>query len=579
MRVQGVPEWAWDERRRLGGFPRTGTQRSLSPGCGTSVGQSRVHILSALPELEFGPMALPDSLFEALRRAAAETPDTEFLRVAGQVFTYQEALERVEATARGLRALGVEAGDRVGIMAGNCPEAVWAWLGANAARAIDVPFNAEVRGRLLDYLVTDAAPRVLIGTPDYLATVAETSSYDPEIVVPIGDSGSTAFSLRSRHVSFDDLLETGRSAGGELELPGPQEIATIMYTSGTTGPSKGVMLPQRYYPGQAAHGDNLFGFRPDDVYYLVQPLFHIDARSYVSASLCFGGVVALGKRFSVRDFWTEVREHGATIFGTIGTMLWLLYKQDPRPDDADLPARIAVCSSTPREILLDFEKRFGIKIVESYGMTECLLITAVPPDETKLGSIGKPLAEIEVRVVDDHDATVAPGETGELVYRPRDHFSMMQGYWHKPEETVEAWRNLWFHTGDLVRQDEAGWIEYIGRKKDSIRRRGENVSAWEVEQAAAAHPDVLEVAAIGVPSEVGEEDVAVLVVTAPGMNLEPQELVEFLGKDLPRFAVPRYVEFVDSLPKTPSERIEKRKVRERGITAAAWDANVALGRR
>ncbi|GHE88881.1 ATP-dependent acyl-CoA ligase [Amycolatopsis deserti] len=524
-------------------------------------------------------MTLPDSLFAALRRSAAETPDTEFLRVSGQVFTYREALDRVEATARGLRALGVEPGDRVGIMAGNCPEAVWAWLGANAARAIDVPFNAEVRGRLLDYLVKDAAPRVLIGSPDHLAAVAATSDYDPEVVVPIGERGPDGARPRSRQVPFGELLELGRSSGGDLEPPGPNEIATIMYTSGTTGPSKGVMLPQRYYPGQAGHGDNLFGFRPDDVYYLVQPLFHIDARSYVSACLCFGGVVALGERFSVRDFWNEVREHGATIFGTIGTMLWLLYKQQPRPDDADLPARIAVCSSTPREIMLDFEKRFGIKIVESYGMTECLLITAVPPEETRLGSIGKPVAEIEVRVVDDHDVQVSAGEVGELVYRPCDHFSMMQGYWNKPEETVEAWRNLWFHTGDLVRQDEEGWIEYIGRKKDSIRRRGENVSAWEVEQAAAAHPDVLEVAAIGVPSEVGEEDVAVLVVVAPGADLEPGDLVEFLGEDLPRFAVPRYVEFVDRLPKTPSERIEKRKVRERGITAAAWDANVALGRR
>ncbi|GAB3680982.1 AMP-binding protein [Saccharopolyspora tripterygii] len=524
-------------------------------------------------------MAIPDSLFAALRRSAYETPDTEFLRVSGEVFTYAEALERVEATARGFRALGVEPGDRVGVMAGNCPEAVWAWLGANAARTIDVPFNAEVRGRLLDYLVTDAAPRVLIGTPDYLDAVAEASAYDPEIVVSVGESSPTAYSQRSREVPFDELLEIGRAAGGELELPSPQEIATIMYTSGTTGPSKGVMLPQRYYPAQAGHADNLFGFGPEEVYYLVQPLFHIDARSYVSACLCLGGVVALGTRFSVRDFWNEVREHGATVFSTIGTMLWLLYKQDPRPEDADLPARIAVCSSTPREIMLDFEKRFGIKIVESYGMTECLLIAAVPPDRTRLGSIGMPIAEIEARVVDDYDAPVGPGEAGELVYRPRDHFSMMQGYWHKPEETVEAWRNLWFHTGDLVRQDEEGWIEYIGRKKDSIRRRGENVSAWEVEQAVAAHPGVLEVAAIGVPSEVGEEDVAVLVVTAPGADLAPAALVEFLDKGLPRFAVPRFVEFVESLPKTPSERIEKRKVRERGITAAAWDANVALGRR
>ncbi|MFF8605653.1 AMP-binding protein [Streptomyces sp. NPDC015346] len=525
-------------------------------------------------------MSIPNSLYEALRRSAERSPDSEFLRVAGQTFTYREVLDRVEATARGLRSLGVEPGDRVGVMCENRPEAVWAWLGANAARAVDVPFNAEVRGRLLDYLVSDASPRVLIGTADYLDILAQTITYDPEVVVTIGCGAELRpFGDRARHISFEELLADGSAAGGELPLPRPSEIATIMYTSGTTGPSKGVMLPQRYYPANANHAHHLLKLRSDDVYYLVQPLFHIDARSYVSAGLCFGGVVALGSRFSVRSFWDEVRQHGATVFGTVGTMLWLLHKQPPRPDDADIPARIAICSSTPGDVLLDFEKRFGVKIVEAYGMTECLLITAVPCDETKPGTIGKPLPEMEVRVVDEDDAEVAAGETGELVFRPRDEYAMMQGYWIKPEETVEAWRNLWFHTGDLVRQDGEGWIEYIGRKKDSIRRRGENVSAWEVEQVVVAHPDVLEAAAIGVPSEVGEEDVAVLVVVAAGSDLDPRELLAFLEKDLPRFAVPRYVEVVDSLPKTPSERIEKRRVRERGITASAWDANVELGRR
>jgi crotonobetaine/carnitine-CoA ligase len=174
---------------------------------------------------------------------------------------------------------------------------------------------------------------------------------------------------------------------------------------------------------------------------------------------------------------------------------------------------------------------------------------------------------------------MARGQIGELVYRPKEQFAITQGYWNKPEATVDAWRNLWFHTGDLVREHPDGMFEYIGRKKDSIRRRGENVSAWEVEQACVNHPSVLDVAAIGVPSEVGEEDVAVIVVPIPGSMLDPADLIEFVSQDLPRFAVPRYVEIVDGLPKGPSERVEKGKVRERGITAAAWDAQVALGRR
>lgn len=525
------------------------------------------------------PMVFQDSLLAALRAAAAERPEHESLRVSGESFSRHMTLHRVEAAARGFLALGIQPGDRVGIMCGNRPETVWAWLGANAAGAIDVPFNAEARGRLLDYFVRDAAPRVLVGTEDYLLVLAQTITVDPEFVVCIGEHASQPFGDRVTHLAFDELMRLGEASDEMLPDPSPDATATIMYTSGTTGPSKGVMLPQRYYPAQGAHAAEVMRLGDDEVVYCAQPLFHIDARGFLATTWHAGGTAALGQRFSPSRFWDEIREHGATVFGTIGTMLWLLHKQPPRPDDRDIPARLAMCSSTPGEILREVEQRFGIDIIEAYGMTECLLIASAPVGETVPGRIGKPLPQVAVQVVDDHDATVRAGEIGELVYRPRAHSAMTQGYWVKPEATVEAWRNLWFHTGDLVREHPDGYLEFVGRKKDSIRRRGENVSAWEVEQALVAHPGVLEAAAIGVPSEVGEEDVAVLVVAAPDHTIEAGELVEFVARDLPRFAVPRYVEFVDSLPKTPSERIEKGKVRERGITSAAWDANLALGRR
>jgi len=524
-------------------------------------------------------MEIQNSLLVTLRTAVAEEPDRECFRIVGESFTRRQALDQVEQVARGLRALGIEPGDRVGIMCGNRPEYVWAWLGANAARATDVPFNVEARGRLLEYFVHDAAPRMLIGTEDYLRILAETITDVPEFVVCIGEQTSQAFGESARHLAFEELLALGAASQEELPEPLPGDIATIMYTSGTTGPSKGVMLPQRYYPFHADNSARLMGVGSDDVVLCVQPLFHIDARAFLSAALVAGGKGVLGRRFSVSRFWDDVRESGATIFATIGTMLWMLHKQPPRPDDADIPARTAICSSTPGEILRDFEKRFGIDVIEAYGMTECLLLTSAPPGETVPGRIGRAVPGIEIELVDECDRPVAQGQAGELVYRPLEAFTMMQGYWAKPVETAEAWRNLWFHTGDLVREHADGMFEYIGRKKDAIRHRGENVSAWEVEQAVSAHPAVLEVAAIGVPSEVGEEDVAVLVVASPGTTIDPAELVEFVTRDLPRFAVPRYVEFVDGLPKTPSERIEKGKVRERGITAAAWDANVGAGRR
>lgn len=523
-------------------------------------------------------MAIHDSLLVTLRKAAAERPDHEFLRVTGTPFTCHEVLAHVEDTARGLRELGIEPGDRVGVMCDNRPETLWSWLGANAARAIDVPFNAEARGRLLEYFVQDAAPKVLIGSEEYLRILADTISEPPEVVVVIGEHDTRPFGDRARQVTFDELLALGRESAIELPAPLPSDIATIMYTSGTTGPSKGVMLPQRYYPGNAANIVRLMQVRSDDVVLCVQPLFHIDARAFLTTAWAAGATAVVGRRFSVSQFWNEVRDNGATIFATIGTMLWMLHKQAPQPDDADLPARLAICSSTPGEILRDFEKRFGVDVIEAYGMTECILLASAPAGSTVPGRVGRPIPEVEVQLVDEYDVPVAVGDVGEFVYRPREPFTMMQGYWAKPAETAEAWRNLWFHTGDLMREHPDG-LEYIGRRKDSIRRRGENVSAWEVEQACTLHPQVLEVAAIGVPSEVGEEDVAVLVVPAAGVTLDPADLVEFVAKDLPRFAVPRYVELVESLPKTPSERVEKGKVRERGITTAAWDATVVLGGR
>ena len=523
-------------------------------------------------------MTIHDSLLGTLRARAVAAPDREFLRMAGASYSRAEVLDQVETTARGLRELGLLPGDRVGIMCENRPEVVWTWLGTNAAQAIDVPFNAEARGRLLDYFVEDAQPRFIVGSEQYLTILAETLTSDPELVIVVGEHSTTPFGDRAKQITFEEVMAAGRASTLELATPPPGLTATIMYTSGTTGPSKGVMLPQRYYPAKAADAAAMLEGTEDDVILCVQPLFHIDARAFLVSCLHLGCVAVLGERFRVSTFWDQVREHQATLFGTIGTMLWMLYKQPPRPDDRDNPARAASCSSTPGEILRAFEERFGLRIIEMYGLTECVVLTGETRDNTQPGRIGRAIPQVEAQIVDDMDAPVEVGAIGELIFRPRESFAMMQGYWNKPEATAEAWRNLWFHTGDLVREYPDGMLEYIGRKKDSIRRRGENVSAWEVEQACANHPSVLDVAAIGVASDVGEEDVAVVVVEVPGKTLDPADLVAFVSKDLPRFAVPRYVEIVDSLPKGPSERVEKGKVRERGITSAAWDSDVALGR-
>jgi crotonobetaine/carnitine-CoA ligase len=515
-------------------------------------------------------LSAASSSLELLRAAAAASPDATFLKMQDARFSFGEALELVNRVAGGLRKLGIERGERVGIMSDNRPEAVWAWLAVNAVGAIDVPFNSELRGDLLARQVRDCRPRMVMGAPEYLGLLEDAGHDATEIGVVFGSTEGQPLGAAARHVPFEDLLDSEGHA--DSAAPSRSDPATVIYTSGTTGPSKGVVIPQRYWPALGEMTRDWVDLRPGETAYCVQPLFHIDARTYVMAALAARATTVIGRRFSVSGFWDDVRHHGADVIACIGTMMWLLHKQPPTPEDQHQPARIAIASSTPPEIHRSFEERFALQILEWYGQTESGCVAYAPRAATRPGSIGVSTPHYEVRILDDGDEEVSQGQVGELCFRPRQSYVMMQGYWNNPDATVAAWRNLWFHTGDHARVGEDDQFEFVGRKKDAIRRRGENVSAWEVEDAVTRHPDVLEAAAIGVPSPLGEEDVAVLVLLRDGAGLDAPTLRAFLAERLPRYAVPRYVELVDGFPKTATERIEKAKVRERGISPAAWDA-------
>ncbi|MEU5060127.1 MULTISPECIES: AMP-binding protein [unclassified Streptomyces] len=513
------------------------------------------------------------TVFAVLKEQAEQAPDAPVLLIDGKECSRAELFESVHALAAGLRALGLDRGDRGLIVSDNRLETVVAWLGVDCARMIDVPINPEARGAFLEYLISDCGPRVMIGLPEYLRAVAEVVPEHPEFAVLIDpDDGDLPFGAGTRHLTFDEVIELGRD--GTVEPPLERDVATMIYTSGTTGPSKGVLLPHAYQVTWARRGSSALGLQAGQTVYTPEPLFHSDARSYVLGALLTGGRVALGKRFSVSRFWDEVRAADASCFGYLGTMLSMLYAATPSDADRDHPAVIGSGGGVPAALQRDFEERYGVKLIEMYGMTEALCITMNTPEHNRLGSVGVPTPELEVQLVDAEDKPVPVGEIGELIVRPRSPHIMMAGYWNKPEATIAAWRNLWFHTGDRMRADEDGFLYYIGRLKDSIRRRGENVSAWEVEGAANKHDDVLAAAAIGVPSELGEEDVAILVVPREGRTIDPPALRDFLAADLPKHAVPRFIEVVDDLPRTPTERVNKDKVRARGITEAAWDGQV-----
>lgn len=498
-------------------------------------------------------------LVDELRRAAREDGDRPFLTIEGRTFTFAEAWEHTGRVAAGLRRLGLVDRDRVAILTGNRAEAVWAWFGTLAAGGVDVPLNAESRGRQLAYLVADCQPRVLIATSDLLSEVRDAGGAVRSVVV-IDDEGGADWAALTADQADDAAAERR-----------PGDLASIVYTSGTTGPSKGVMWPHGYYPSMVLQYASWAGFSPDLSMYCAQPLYHLDARAAVLLALYLRGRTTLAARFSVSRFWAEIEQAQANAFVFIGTMLQLLAK-DTGPGRADGSAElVGIGTAIPSHQQRTLESRFNARLLEGYGTTEMPLILACRRDSEVTGSVGTPADGVEVILLDDDDNPVAQGEQGILCLRTTTPYSLTLGYWGKPEATAEAFVNLWFHTGDVLRELGHGGYEYVGRRKDSIRRRGENVSAWEVEQAALAHHDVLECAAIGVQSEAGDEDVALLAVLRPGSSLDATGLTQTMSANLPRFAVPRYVEFVDSLPKTPSERVNKSEVRERGLTGAAVD--------
>jgi crotonobetaine/carnitine-CoA ligase len=372
-------------------------------------------------------------------------------------------------------------------------------------------------------------------------------------------------------IPFSELTSAG--AADEILAEGPStDPLMLIFTSGTTGPAKAVEISHRYALNFARQMIRHVGYNESDVLYTPYPLFHTDAPilSFLPA-LLLGARCALGVRFSASGFWDEVRDHGATVFSFLGAVISFLWNQPPRLDDANNPARLAVGCPAPA-IWPDFEKRFGLKIVEVYGATECGHVTWDPLDRPhKVGACGKTTEDYQVRIVDDEDHELPAGRTGEITVRPTAPGMMMTRYYGDPAATAAAFRELWYHTGDLGFTDEEGYLHFVSRKKDGIRRRGENISAYEIEEGIAAHPEVADVAAIGVPSQHTEDDVKIVVQLKPGSRLSAAELVEFSRQRLSRQMVPRYVEFVEALPKTPTGKVNKYKLRDDWRTPSTTD--------
>jgi carnitine-CoA ligase len=501
-----------------------------------------------------------------LDRLAGAQPNKVFANFAdGSEWTYAETRNLAIRTANAFRKLGVKRGDRVLVWLPNSADNLRIWFGLNYLGAVYVPINLAYKGSLLQHTLTLSEARLGVVHADLHERLGEIEcKHLREIIVFGGDTRPVKGLLVHSRETLDGEDLTPPALEREIV---PWDLQSIIFTSGTTGPSKGVLSSYVHLYNMAIAAPFL---SRDDRYMLNLPLFHSGGVMPTTAMLIHGGSIAMVDAFDTDTFWDTVRARGVTTSILLGVMGGFLLKRPPNPDDKSHPLRS--CTYVPlNETSKQFHERFGTEIYTHFNMTEISQPIVSSANPTALGSAGRPRPGVEVRIVDENDCEVEVGSVGELVVRTDCPWAMSHGYAGNPEATAAAWRNGWFHSGDGFRRDTEGNFFFVDRLKDAIRRRGENISSFEVESEILAHPAVREAAAVVVKSEIAEDEVMAVVALKAGEQLDPAELIAFLRPRMAHFMVPRYVRFVEGLPRTPTAKIEKVKLRATGLTDDTWD--------
>ncbi|MEI7624104.1 MAG: AMP-binding protein [Actinomycetes bacterium] len=507
-------------------------------------------------------------------------PHSDYLDVCGDTVSAADVHDVAARLASSLRTLGVVHGDRVATLIENSIEGVFAWWGIILSGAIAVPINTAYKGDYLRHQLSDSGSKVVIVASEFfdrLEAVASTVESLVHVVV-IGESAPPLSGRATER--WNDVLAT------EPVLPSistkPSDLGTFIYTGGTTGLSKGCMLSHNYHEALTRQIGICWERTADDVVWTPLPLFHFNAiTTAVMGPLVFGGRSAIYRRFSVSNFWSEMNRVGATITSTLGTMAYLLAHDVDRPEmprsgapEANTSLRLLGAAPMPVEVDDIIKNRFGLTTFSgAYGVTEASLISWQPP-----GGYNKPNAAgvindeyFDVRIFDDDDNEVPRGSRGEIVIRPKRPEVMFAGYWGRPKVTVESSRNWWYHTGDVGIIDEDDFLFFVDRKADYLRRRGENIASFEVESVIMGHGQIADVAVHAVPSPLTEDDLKITATLVAGATLSEEELFLWCVDQLPYFALPRYIEFREELPRSPVGRVLKRELRDEGVTEASWD--------
>jgi carnitine-CoA ligase len=539
-----------------------------------------------------------DSLLPPLRertidglwcRAVSTNPDGVFLIVDGDQFTYAEGERMVAATVRLLRSAGVSRGDHVAILLENRQEYVWLLLAIGRIAAVGVPIHAEAKGQLLAHFFRSTDCRFAVIAASHAAEVDGALMDDrPEHVWILDDVGAEDLHgiprIAASQVPYD-LASSDQVEEHDLEPARFKDPYLLMFTSGTSGPSKAAVVSQAQPITHALKIAESCGWRNTERFFTCLPLSHANAQCHTLLSaIGLGATVVLSRRFSVSRFWGQVNEYDCTAISLLGSMLQLLWKKDPSPEESDNHVSTAIVVPFPRDVR-HYDERFQMRFVTLYGLTECAPVSIARPGEgydRPAGMAGRVLRDHnDVQIVDDDDIAVPVGTVGEIVVRRHDPYVTVQRYYGREKETWDDFRNLWFHTGDFGYLDQDDYLYFVSRKTDSLRRRGENVSISELEEMIQSFEDVLEAAVIAVPSDLGdisEDDIAVFVTVVQGATVSPERIAEFAEARLPRYMRPRYIRIIDEFARTPTAKIRKDVLRKdfEGGLSAFFDADVRL---
>ena len=523
---------------------------------------------------------------KVLKEQSEKNGAKDFLQFSyNNPLTYSEVNTLANQIANSLNKLGVEKGEKVSVYMPNSLELCLSWFGILKNGSVMVPINTAYVMDFLQYIIESSDSKIIIVAEEYMDRLKNIEDRIPLIeniiVWPREEKSSLNlmdYKGKAKTYSWKEFVESGDKNEPDVEIT-HLDHARLMYTSGTTGRSKGVVRPCAADYSSAMNYSLIMDITTDDVVFTCLPLFHSNAMVMgVYPAMIQGAKVVVEEKYSASNFWKWMKDFKITKFNLVGVMSYFMWNAPVVPEEKEHEVKLVLGSPAPHDIIEDFMERFGIKFMEGYGLTEVGQCTFMRPGEPfRIGSCGKESPGYEIKIVNpDTDEELPPDTPGELVLRPRIPNICLHYYHKMPEKTVSDFRNFWFHTGDLCRKDDDGYIFFMDRVKDYIRRRGENISSFEVENMVSSHPKINEAAAIAVKVDeegrYSEDEVMIVVVKEDGENLDAKEIIEFLKPIMPKFMIPRFIKFRKSLPKTPTNRVQKAKLREEGVTDDTWDS-------